>query len=248
MKKFNSLKLITLILTILPLSVDAALLTRLNGAAVYDTDRDLTWLTDGDYAFTSGYDDDGLMKWNEWVDWSNQLDVGGYSNWRLPTGGEGGCDSQPSYTTGSYNCTESELGHLFYEALGNSSYSGDPQNSYGLVNSGPFINLYRELYLTETIVTNYRDRDPDTNQQLLSHDVYFLHFNSGWQSDISTCEYTSSGSLNDGCAALYRSLAVTDGDVFISSVPLPPSLILFITGLISIAGITRKKLLNHNQC
>ena len=31
--------------------------------AVYDTDRNISWLKDANYAQTSGYDTDGLMNW-----------------------------------------------------------------------------------------------------------------------------------------------------------------------------------------
>ena len=39
---------------------EAALIDRGNGL-LYDPDLDITWLADGNYAKTSGYDDDGKM-------------------------------------------------------------------------------------------------------------------------------------------------------------------------------------------
>ena len=52
----------------------AALVGRLaDGAgryqAVYDTDLNITWLADANYAATSGFDADGLMKWTNVQDW-----------------------------------------------------------------------------------------------------------------------------------------------------------------------------------
>jgi hypothetical protein len=47
-------------------------------------------------------------------------------------------------TAGGYNITSSEMGHLFYEELGNKGYydtTGYPQAGWGLANKGPFINL-----------------------------------------------------------------------------------------------------------
>ncbi len=39
-------------------TAEAALMSRLGGLAVYDTDRNITWLKDANYAKTSGYDAD----------------------------------------------------------------------------------------------------------------------------------------------------------------------------------------------
>lgn len=65
-------------------NANAALETRLGGLAVYDTDIDITWLTDADYAKTSGYDADGLMNWYDANTWAASLNISGTSNWRLP--------------------------------------------------------------------------------------------------------------------------------------------------------------------
>ncbi len=66
-------------------TADAALISRLGGQAVYDTDFNITWLADANYAKTSGYDSDGMMVWALANTWAAGLNVGGYTGWRLPT-------------------------------------------------------------------------------------------------------------------------------------------------------------------
>ncbi|MCX7112414.1 MAG: PEP-CTERM sorting domain-containing protein [Proteobacteria bacterium] len=94
-------------------------MSRLGGQAVYDTDRNITWLADANYAQTSGYDNDGLMNWNAANAWATSLNIGGYTGWRLPTTlqPDTSCSGQFPASYG-YNCTGSELGHLFYSELG----------------------------------------------------------------------------------------------------------------------------------
>lgn len=58
-------------------SANAALVSRLGGLAYYDTEADLTWLADANYAMTSGYDADGLMNWANANAWAAGLDVEG---------------------------------------------------------------------------------------------------------------------------------------------------------------------------
>jgi hypothetical protein len=50
------------------------------GGLIYDSDLNLTWLQDADYADTAGYDDllygidtDGTMYWGDAVNWANSL-------------------------------------------------------------------------------------------------------------------------------------------------------------------------------
>ena len=132
-------------------TVDAALMSRLGGQAVYDTDRNITWLADANYAQTSGYDADGLMNWTAANAWAASLNIGGYTGWRLPTTlqPDPTC-SHPSVSDSyGYNCTGSELGHLFYSELGatffNSSLTGS--NTAGLA---LFINIQSAIYWSDT--------------------------------------------------------------------------------------------------
>lgn len=61
----------------------ATLIDRGNGM-IYDSNRNLTWLQDTNYARTSGYDSDGLMSWGDAMAWAENLSYGGHDDWRLP--------------------------------------------------------------------------------------------------------------------------------------------------------------------
>lgn len=114
-------------------TADAALVSRLGGLAYYDDVANLTWLADANAAQTSGYDADGLMTWQAANDWAAQLNVGGVSGWRL-------ADTDPAIS--GYNQTGSEMGDLFYNALGNTAGS--------LTNTGPFSNVQSNYYWSAT--------------------------------------------------------------------------------------------------
>ena len=58
-------------------AANAALVERLGGLAYYDTDADLTWLADANYAFTSGYDADGRMTLADANAWVANLNIAG---------------------------------------------------------------------------------------------------------------------------------------------------------------------------
>lgn len=68
----------------LTVSANATLIDR-GGGLIYDTDFNITWLQDANYANTSGYDAGGAMTWDEAMTWVSNLVYGGYDNWRLPT-------------------------------------------------------------------------------------------------------------------------------------------------------------------
>ena len=92
---------------------------------IYDTDLDLTW-----YDYTSDY-----TTWQNQLNWADALSVnfGGsvFDDWRLPM----------SDNCSGYNCTGSEMGHLYYTGLGNTA--GGP-----LSNKGDFQNLYATTYFS----------------------------------------------------------------------------------------------------
>jgi len=125
-------------------AVQAALNDR-GGGLIYDTDRNITWLSDANYAATQFTatggiqgDADGKMNWSAANSWAANLSYGGYSDWRLAT----------SDTCWGDNCTGSELGHLFYTELGGTAgnfilSSSDP-------NLALFSNVLPEQYWSGT--------------------------------------------------------------------------------------------------
>ncbi len=141
------------------------------GGLLYDDVLNITWLQDANYAKTSGYDADGRMTWYEANIWANYLVYGGFDDWRLPTvmnrDGSGICFD-------GYNCTNSEMGHMFYNNMGASAstsiLSGSNTANLALVTNlkiGTY--WYREAY--DMLPTEYA-WDFSTFQGLQSAGAY----------------------------------------------------------------------------
>jgi len=114
--------LVTL-LVVCGLAVSAqANLIPLGGGMIYDSDLDITWLQDANYAGS-------LMDADSAVAWADALEYQGYDDWRLPSS----LEQDDSAPVEGYNA-DSEMGHMYYITLGNPA--GGP-----LTNSGPFTNL-----------------------------------------------------------------------------------------------------------
>lgn len=147
--------------------------------AYYDTESNLTWLADANYAKTSGRHETGLMNWHEANAWAAGLSftdgVRVYDNWRLPAVNPvNGVSfnynqSLNGSTDRAYNVSApgsvfaggkgSEIAYLFYNTLGNkslckpetSTFGCDgPQPGWGELKSGPFSNMSANLYWTGT--------------------------------------------------------------------------------------------------
>ncbi|TXT22904.1 MAG: hypothetical protein FD134_2361 [Gallionellaceae bacterium] len=117
----------------------AALTLTLGGQGVYDSDLNLTWLANANLAATNtfgvgGISASGDMTWNaaqSWIGAMNAANYLGFNDWRLPATlqPDASCGSQ--YNAGApygtqfygYNCTGSEMGHLFYTELGGTAGS-----------------------------------------------------------------------------------------------------------------------------
>jgi len=97
--------------------------------AYYDDVADLTWLADANAAGTT-------MNWVDANAWAAGLDVDGVTGWRLPSSlnsdGTGPCGL-------AYNCSDSEMGNLYYNVLGNPAFGP-------LTNTGPFSNVQSFIY------------------------------------------------------------------------------------------------------
>lgn len=125
----------------------ATLLARdLNGDTVtdafYDTDRDITWLRNANV--------NGAMTWSAANTWASGFSIGIYDDWRLPTVVQPDSTCSKSISAGTfgiqsygYNCTASEMGHLWYTELGNAAGS--------LTNDGDFLNMQSASYWSSTV-------------------------------------------------------------------------------------------------
>lgn len=135
--------------------VARAVLVDRGGGLLYDTDLNVTWLADANYAKTSGYvhtlsgaGSDGTMTWDQaeaWVaalvyrDPVRKIDLKG---WRLPKTlqPDPACSAHAGNDSFGYQCTGSELGHLFYAELGGKTATpiGRVHNaSYALFSHAP---------------------------------------------------------------------------------------------------------------
>ena len=108
----------------------------------------------------------GKMTWwaaQAWVGYLNSINYKGYDNWRLPTlrpvNGiafryKFSCDGTTDYgkNNTAKNATASELGHVFFNELGNLSDTDTScvlrETDYGVTSRGPFRNLKNNVYWT----------------------------------------------------------------------------------------------------
>jgi Protein of unknown function (DUF1566)/PEP-CTERM motif len=97
--------------------------------AFYDTDLNITWRRNGNL--------NGLMTWGQAVNWADNQIFGGYTDWRLPSSDES-CAPLP------FNCTGSEMGHLWYVEWGNTAGDTTP-------NTGNFGNMQLYAYWSGTV-------------------------------------------------------------------------------------------------
>ncbi len=128
------------------------------GGMIYDSDQNLTWLQDANYAMTSGYaaanaendggnDDilaDGRMGWDAAMAWAAALVYSGYNDWRLPAivdNANDGCNFGFNGTDCGYNVdiSGSEIAYMFHEILGNESWrnTDGTRNSTGCPSISP---------------------------------------------------------------------------------------------------------------
>ncbi|GAB4373464.1 MAG: hypothetical protein Kow0062_10570 [Acidobacteriota bacterium] len=124
----------------------AQLVPRLGGQAVYDADRDITFVSDANLPRTMplgvpGIGADGMMNWLTANDWIAALNDAGYlefSDWRLPTARRDGgiaCYSPA-------DCADGELHHLWVE-LGGPDVEGGAGDITG--SSDPDLALFHDF-------------------------------------------------------------------------------------------------------
>ena len=130
----NKTLLTTVVLAFsLSTGAQASLVAR-TGGMVYDTVNNITWAADANLAKTSGYDADGVMNWAGAVAWADQLTLGGFTDWSLPT-------TVPAVA--GFNQKGSQMGDLFYNQLGVSvgSIATSTNPNYAL-----FANVQSNVY------------------------------------------------------------------------------------------------------
>jgi hypothetical protein len=255
----SALKIILIVIMAMPIgSTKAALIDRGQGL-LYDTVLNVTWLADANFAYTSGYAatlaEDGLpmapnriysngrMGWDAAVVWADQLEFGGFSDWRLPAvidSGPAGCqfafagsDCGDNVLTidNASSVVFSELAFMYHVNLGLTSYrnaDGSTRSDFGIFRNGTSCaagNPCPSFSPPDTV--ELATIGPVFN---LSSDAYWLglEYSPDTRSAWSFSTYFGSqGATLDCCGkdAAFYAWAVRSGDVV--TAPSPASFILF---------------------
>jgi subtilisin family serine protease len=170
---------------------NGTLLSRLNGQAVYDPDRNITWLANANLAASNTFGVSGvriqyggIMSWStaqNWIAAMNAANYLGYSDWRLPT----------SDTCSGYNCTGSEMGHLFYNKLG--GVAGSDIGTTHNANYNLFQNIVSGPYWSGT------EYAPDTDFAWIFSFYNGTKFYGGKGSEIYALAVRSGDVTNSAC-------------------------------------------------
>jgi MYXO-CTERM domain-containing protein len=166
------------------------------------------------------------MTWSNANNWANNLAIGDYSGWSLPTivdTGLPGCDFS---TTGGTDCgynvqtATSEMAHLFYIKLGNLAYyaptTGAYQPNFGLTNTGDFSNLQSYVYWLGT------EYAPNASN------AWYFYTTFGFQFPLT--KYSQ-----------FYALAVRPGDVLAATLPEPATGLLALAALAGLGVIRRRR-------
>jgi len=221
------------VISFISIPSQAALISALNGQAVYDDDRDISWLADANLALTNQFGltlstdeidrtantvgSTGKMTWynaHAWIAGMNAFNGGngylGFNDWRLPI------TPQPD-TSCSNQFDEGE---------------GFPLQGYGFDCTGSEMG---HLYNDEGVTT----ATPDMFNNVQSYgswsstpfaegstNAWHFTFLNGYQSwDVKD--------------DIYYAWAVHDGDI--GAIPIPPALWLFGSGLLCLVGFGTRK-------
>lgn len=217
----------------------------------YDTVLGITWLTDGNYALTTGGPEGyfvsghGTMSWDTAMIWADTVSINGITGWRLPriTPVDGvdynRSPSEIGTTDVGFNIsapgtlyagtTVSEMAHLNYITLGNIGQCEAATSKVGYCSPNPDFDY--SVANTGPFENVYQGRYwSESVDTLYTDHAWSFHLARGQQ------EYTHKVST-DGVWLVH------DGDigVAISSVPIPAAIWLFGSGLLGLLGISRHK-------
>jgi hypothetical protein len=107
-------------------TAQAALIDR-GGGLIYDSDRDITWISPNTFAvygsapFSPG--------WAAAVAFAEGVSYAGFDDWRLPTSVYPDATCEVAFNATGANCTGSELGHLYYEVFGGTALQPLPASA-----------------------------------------------------------------------------------------------------------------------
>lgn len=200
-----------------------------NGAeAYYDTALNITWLGNAGFPMLP-------MSWDDAMAYASGYNANGIRDWRLTKvvdTGAPGCDRASSGTDcgSSVDPSSSELAHMYFVTLGNSSGAVSPVNEFvtGLTNTGPFAQMVPMA--NDDRHPSYADWWTGTDLAGSNHDAWYF---SG---------YDGAQLFMDKSFGRYRAWAVHDGDVgTVMSVPEPSSVVLMALGLSGLAVARRRK-------
>ena len=187
---------------------------------ITDTDTNLMWLKDMNLTNTESYDDNlygfdtnGALLWSDAIDWADSLDFANHTDWRLPTA-DATCVDPHDPDVLVFNCTQSELGALYYNSLGNVAMDPTP-------NFTPFENA--PTYMQFWTGTEYD----------ATH-AFDFHLSDGGQHTYTKDEVGPFwGSYTNVIAV--REITTT------GHAPAPSALLLMLPGLAGLLVYTRKK-------
>lgn len=110
MKNFLTVLMVIALYLGMAIGSDATLIDR-GGGLIYDSDLNITWLQESYHSSMNWYQ---AKEWAENLVYFDPVRNTNWNDWRLPiTLNQDG--SGPCY---GYNCTGSEIGHLYYVDLG----------------------------------------------------------------------------------------------------------------------------------